>query len=212
MIKVAKTETAPPELQQKGYGCDEVKRQLLTDQKEKCYLCERKLTTDYQVEHLVSRHGNDALSNEWSNLFLSCGYCNDRKKHNYDDIPSPDSQNFEDLIEQRIDYSKGTATFTCMTQDEALTKLVKLLTVLFNGKDPRRRNLMENRFWKEIYEDYDSFIRHLGDYLQNRNPETRQLVVDSLDITQPNLGFKYRYLRDNPKLWEEFGDLCGWNK
>ena len=76
MIKVYKSDKAPEKLAEAGYTCDEVKQAILNDQKDKCYLCERKVTTDYQVEHIVSRTNNKEKVNEWENLFIACNYCN----------------------------------------------------------------------------------------------------------------------------------------
>ena len=59
MIKVYKSDKAPEKLAEAGYTCDEVKQAILNDQKDKCYLCERKVTTDYQVEHIVVPMGNN---------------------------------------------------------------------------------------------------------------------------------------------------------
>lgn len=53
MIKVYKSDKAPEKLAEAGYTCEEVKQAILNDQKDKCYLCERKVTTDYQVEHII---------------------------------------------------------------------------------------------------------------------------------------------------------------
>ena len=54
MIKVYKSEKTPDRLSEVGYNCDEVKQAILIDQHDKCYLCERKVTTDYEVEHFFS--------------------------------------------------------------------------------------------------------------------------------------------------------------
>ena len=37
------------------YDGEDVKRQLLEDQHEKCYICERKLGTDFQIDHFKSQ-------------------------------------------------------------------------------------------------------------------------------------------------------------
>lgn len=100
MIKVYKRPDEPSTLATKGYKDDEVKMAILEDQHDKCYLCERKMSTDYQVEHVVSQSGDEKKINEWGNLFMSCNYCNDRKKHLFDDIPLPNSLCFEELIDQ----------------------------------------------------------------------------------------------------------------
>ena len=109
MIKVYKSDKAPEKLAEAGYTCDQVKQAILNDQKDKCYLCERKVTTDYQVEHIVSRTNNKEKVNEWENLFIACNYCNDRKKHYYDDIPLPNQLEFENVISQTINLKTQKA-------------------------------------------------------------------------------------------------------
>ena len=56
MIRVAKSITVPESLtSRKTYDGEDVKKQLFADQHGKCYLCERKVTTDFQIEHLNSQ-------------------------------------------------------------------------------------------------------------------------------------------------------------
>lgn len=56
MIRVQKCEQAPKSLKStRAYDGEDVKQQLLTDQHAKCYLCERILSTDFQIEHLRSQ-------------------------------------------------------------------------------------------------------------------------------------------------------------
>lgn len=35
----------------------------------KCYICENKEITSYQIEHLFSHHGDKDLKYDWGNLF-----------------------------------------------------------------------------------------------------------------------------------------------
>lgn len=57
MIKVFKKLTSPESLTaQKKYDSEEVKQQLIADHQGKCYLCERTVTTDFQVEHLIAKN------------------------------------------------------------------------------------------------------------------------------------------------------------
>ena len=51
MIKVRKT-AEPKELAIEGFSSDAVKRALIADTDEKCYICERYRDTDFEVEHL----------------------------------------------------------------------------------------------------------------------------------------------------------------
>lgn len=77
MIRIRKSNLIPESLQKEGcteYNREDVKKQLLADQYEKCYICERKLITDCQIEHFKSQKEYPHLKTEWTNLLLSCNY------------------------------------------------------------------------------------------------------------------------------------------
>lgn len=211
MIKVYKRTMAPDALATKGYKCDEVKAAILEDQHDKCYLCERKVTTDYQVEHLASQKNNADKINNWENLFIACNYCNDRKKHYYDDIPLPSSQIFEEEIVQTVSKDSKKATFTPRdNNNQSMVRLSVLLDKLYNGKG-KLRNLMEERFWNEFLALYTAFMKRLADYQLDPSPENKHLVEEELDLSAPILGFKYSVIKSNPKLWETFSACCKWS-
>lgn len=211
MIKVYKSENAPARLKEAGYKCDDVKKAILDDQKDKCYLCERRVTTDYQVEHLASRTNHVDKENDWENLFIACNYCNDRKKHLYDDIPLPNHVEFEDVISQRVNLETQKAEFVVNEADPQLLKLKELLVKLFNGKGICR-NLMEARFWNEFMTAYRNFLRRVAAYRVNPTQANKQLVIDDLSIERPALGFKYAFIKDDVELWNVFKNYCKWNK
>lgn len=71
MIRVYKHGVAPASLANaQKYNDEDVIRQLQADQHKKCYLCERILATDFQVEHLNSQANRPELVYDWNNLFL----------------------------------------------------------------------------------------------------------------------------------------------
>lgn len=212
MIQVYKRKKAPEELASKGYKCDEVKEAILKDQHDKCYLCERKMTTDYQVEHLASQKHYANLTDEWNNLFMACNYCNDRKKHYYDDLPSPASLPFEELILHTVDEEKQKASFSNQqANDERLKRTAQLLEKLYNGKG-NIRNLMEKRFWDVFHDLYLDYMRHINDYLQHPTDDNKRLIENDLNVSQPILAFKYAVIKRNSTLWAAFAPLCKWNK
>ena len=135
-----------------------------------------------------------------------------RKKNNFDDIPLPDSMNFEDVIQQGCDMASKTAIFTTSEDDNKVKKLMSLLDRLYNGKNIGKRNLMEERFWNLFVDDYVGFLGRLHAYIDNRNQDTYQLVVDDLYQDAPILGFKYNFIKHNTELFEIFKDEMKWNK
>ena len=110
MIRICKNADKPQTLD-KSYNTDEVCKQLLMDQNDKCYLCERRLTTDYQVEHFKSQANNGDLKQTWENLFVACGYCNNKKSNKYDDILDPTQYDIETIIEHSNDFVNQKAIF-----------------------------------------------------------------------------------------------------
>lgn len=214
MIRVYKSEQAPDSLETKGYTHDDVKKALLEDQHDKCYLCERKMTTDYQVEHLESRNGAPEKENKWSNLFASCNYCNDRKKHYFDDIPLPDSMDFEEVIHQHCDVINEKMEFSTDSKDSSVKKLITLLDRIFNGKDQKKgRNLMEKRFWDmDVFYCYTGFLRRITSYRENPTEDNYNLIAEDLSIDAPLLGMKYDFIKNDAMLYGKFKDLMKWNR
>lgn len=81
MIRVHKHDIEPKSLSlTNSYNGQDVCDQLGTDQHNKCYVCERKCITDFEAEHLKSITNYPQLRLTWTNLLLSCNYCN-RKNH-----------------------------------------------------------------------------------------------------------------------------------
>jgi uncharacterized protein (TIGR02646 family) len=212
MIRVRKSEEAPEALN-RGYNNDEVRKQLLDNQEDKCYLCERQCNTDYQVEHLKSQINHPELAHAWNNLFISCSYCNQKKLNNYDDMLSPHKENVEEIIEHSM--AGGKVLFESHRNDEATTSTIRLLTVLFNGKSGLR-NLKEQRFFNELIEKLAPFNEAIDGYLYSNDAaekeKYRSFIEDRLSIRSEYLAFKYHIIQSNATLRTTFGNLTVWNK
>ena len=214
MIREKKNATPPPSLaSKKKYDGQDVIDQLIADHHGKCYLCELKAKQHYEVEHLKSKENYSDLEYEWTNLFLSDGYCNPQKGDRFDDILNPNDNNIEDIIEQRIDLLHKTALFSSSDHREEVQRTIVLLNRLFNGTyAPRLRSGRENEFYKEVERIINEFIQTLFSYSMNSTPETEQAVRDELSIDKELLGFKYWIIKDNPQLYAVFKDDIKWNK
>ena len=149
MIRIKKSLCAPASLStSKQYDGEDVKEQLMKDQHEKCYICERKLVTDFEIEHFKSASNYPHLIQTWENLFLACGYCNRRKSDSFDNNVNPLTTNVEEEISQRINFLQNKAEFTSSVIDVPHTDTIKLLNILYNGKDRiKPRNLKEEKFF-----------------------------------------------------------------
>lgn len=210
MIRVRKNLVGPTDLATKGYSCDAIRKAILDDQDGKCYLCERSLTTDFQVEHLQSQNNFLEQKDIWNNLFIACGYCNQKKSCNFDDICNPSKCNLEQEISQKVNFATNKAEFSIKVTDEAHQKTETLLRRLYNGTQPRMRNCREERFWNAFVQQINVFQAALNRYIEVGDNEKE--IVALLDVKSENLGFKYTMLSENPALLEKFSGNIVWNK
>ena len=211
MIRERKNENVPSSLLTTSqYDGEDVKGQLLEDQHEKCYICERKLSTDFEIEHFKSKNNYPELRQEWTNLFLACGYCNKKKSSSFVDNLYPFDTNIEDEIEQRIDFSSNKASFVTTIDDVPHQNTVRMLHVFYNGKK-KMRVIKEERFFDEAKQIMNRFLEKVNTFLMEPTPANRALVAAELSIEQEMLGFKYWVIRDN-HLEAEFKNEIVWNK
>ncbi len=211
MIKVEKSATIPESLlTTQAYDGQDVQRQLLCDQHRKCYICECSVEANYHIEHLNSQ----ANRQDWNNLFLSCGYCNDKKLALYDNILDPVTNNIEDIIEQRLDTYSKEAEFRSENNSTEVKQTIKLLENIFNGKehDPNFRSPHEEVFYDRVEMSINDFMRKVVDYRMNSSQTNENIVREELAIDKELLGFKYWIIRDEPALNAVFGGDIIWNK
>lgn len=211
MIKVEKSATIPESLlTTQAYDGQDVQRQLLCDQHRKCYICECAVEANYHIEHLNSQ----ANRQDWNNLFLSCGYCNDKKLALYDNILNPATNNIEDNIEQRLDTYSKEAEFRSENNSTEVKQTIKLLENIFNGKehDPNFRSPHEEVFYDRVEMSINDFMRKVIDYRINPSQTNENVVREELAIDKELLGFKYWIIRDEPALNAVFGGDIIWNK
>ena len=211
MIKVEKSATIPESLlTTQAYDGQDVQRQLLCDQHRKCYICECAVEANYHIEHLNSQ----ANRQDWNNLFLSCGYCNDKKLALYDNILDPATNNIEDIIEQRLDTYSKEAEFRSENNSTEVKQTIKLLENIFNGKkhDPNFRSPHEEVFYDKVEMSINDFMRKVVNYRMNSSQTNEDIVREELAIGKELLGFKYWIIRDEPALNAVFGGDIIWNK
>lgn len=210
MIRICKN-TDKPKTLDRSYNTDEVCKQLLVDQNDKCYLCERHLTTDYQVEHFKSRANNEGLIQKWENLFVACGYCNNKKSNKYDDILDPTFHNVEAIIKHSNDFVNQKVIFSSDIDSSEILSTIGLLNILFNGKLPYR-NCREQRFYDEFVQKMNFFSYAVDEYIAGKKEEYYPIIKELLDIHSEYLGFKYAIIHNSNLLKCDFGNLTIWNK
>lgn len=214
MIKVFKKPTPPESLTaQKRYDSEEVKQQLIADHQGKCYLCERTVTTDFQVEHLHSQEYFPEEKYVWHNLFLSCSYCNSKKSNLFDNILNPAQEPIESLIIQELDYPNKRAVFKSanVSLSTEVQQTLSLLERIFNGSH-KMRKIKEERFFEDFLSKMNAFQKAINNFLVTDNKQTRLALQEELATDREFLGFKYWIIQSNPKLLCEFAKDIIWNK
>ena len=212
MIRVRKNPNTPLSLSTtKAYDGADVLQQLEDDHHKKCYLCERKLCTEFQVEHHKSEKNYPHLIQDWNNLFWACGYCNGKKGKRFDNLLDPTTTNIEDEIMQVMDFSQKQASFTSLVQTDAHDATCEFLSRIHNGTNKLRTKREEN-FFESVMGIINSFYRVVCQYLNAPTEENQALVRESLQINEECLGFKYWIIKNHPKLSVTFANDIVWNK
>lgn len=216
MIRVSKSVKTPASLEVDNctsYNGQDVQEALVADQKAKCYLCEQHITKSFEIEHLKPKAAGrfPELKYTWSNLFLSCPYCNGRKPNDYN-LLDPLTNDIEEIIEHRINLALKLIVLT--TEGVATVRedyTIRLLDRLFNGKN-KLRDIKGGLLYKDLEREIVFFLGVLNDYKTLNSADNKQKVIDSLLITKEFLAFKYWILKDNDLLYNDFKDNIVWNR
>lgn len=213
MIRVSKSLSIPTTLTTtQAYDGEDVKKQLLQDHYNKCYICERVRDTDFEIEHHQSEKHHPELVQEWNNLFLSCCYCNGKKLQHFDNILNPLAVDIEKEIEQTIDFTNKKAVFATLgNSTTAHDETIKLLDCVFNGTY-RLRKIKEERFFEYFVSVMNRFQALVNLYLKISTPQNEKAVRDELGVDKEFLGFKYWIIKSNVLLASVFADSIIWNK
>ena len=216
MIRIRKSADIPQSLQVVNcskYDGQDVQDALYEDQDGKCYLCEQKTHKDFQIEHLKAKAEgyHPELRCTWSNLFLSCPYCNGRKPNDFDELLDPTKNNIEDIIQQYIIFDKNKVELTKTQDSESIRQTINLLDILFNGKSGIR-DKRGQILYDDIQREVIFFMELLNQYRSANSQTNRQAIIDSLEIHKEFLGLKYWIIKNDSAFYSEFKDYLCWNR
>jgi hypothetical protein len=214
MIRVAKSIVAPQSLQVVGntrHDHQDVQKQLIEDHNEKCYVCERKCVTDYEIEHLKSSTNNPELKTSWDNLFFSCKYCNGKKLHYFDNILNPSLHNVEEIILCNLATTKSVSFSSNELENPQIAQTIALLSRIFNGTG-KIRLIREERFYEYFLSRLNNFYSSLDKYLTEKTAENKAILIEELGIKKEFLAFKYHILKQREDLFAEFAPYMLWNR
>lgn len=227
MVNFDKTQPAPDAVAQDlarekakisgTYRTEDVIKQIHTDFKGKCYVCECKGLTSINVEHFVPHKGDRDVEFDWDNLYLSCGHCNNTKlaKAVYDNIL--DCCNPAHRVDEWIKYEKDafpkgkikiTALLSLTDNKEIVANTVELLQKIYEGTtiiksleaEAIREQLKEEmaKFRKNIRVYYDSSTSSI------ERSNTLLSIKRQLKKSSPFTAFKRWVVRENERLKQDF--------
>lgn len=123
----------------------------------KCYLCENKMITSYEVEHLRPHRGRAELKYDWNNLFLSCRHCNNIKGENFTNILDCTKYAVDELIAFR-ETSDMEIIVEALSNDASVIETVDLLRKCYDGNTPQKKmeaKTIKRHLHKELLEFKD---------------------------------------------------------
>lgn len=174
----------------------------------KCYLCENKEITSYQIEHLHPHKGNIELKYDWNNLFLSCAHCNNIKSDKYEPILDCSKEPIDEIIAfKRSGYFGTQEKLEFFALDERIeTKnTVKLLQEVYYGTTPQKK--MEAKIIrKKLRQELSKFKEYIREYQEAEGEDKKDLLYAiKKELKESSLftAFKRWLLRENKEYYSE---------
>lgn len=216
MIRVYRNLKAPKVLEEEkdkpkgSYNKQEVLDALKIVFNKKCYICENKNITSYNIEHLKPHKDKDLnLKFNWENLFLSCAHCNNIKLGNYENILDCTQIDVDELIAFR---KKGNFSWDenieiiALKHNEEIDETVELLQKVYNGTTEMKKLECSNII-KELRNEITKFIDAINDYKESNGEDkkdAKNLINRHLKSNSPFAAFKRWIIRDNSDNLCEF--------
>lgn len=191
-----------------SYNTQEVNAALKEMFHGKCYICENKQITSYQIEHLIPHRENADLKYDWNNLFLSCAHCNNTKLAKYEPIIDCTKENVEKLIAFRKAGYFGTEEeliFDMFDSRLETENTVKLLREVYYGSTPQKQ--MEAKILRRILRKelskFKEYVREYEEAEDEEKEDLRCLLKRQLGDSSPFAAFKRWLIRDHKERFPE---------
>lgn len=176
----------------------------------KCYLCENKKITSYNIEHLKPHRNEDKnLKFSWKNLFLACAHCNNIKSDKYENILDCTEIEVDELISFRKIGSfawEEQIEIVGINDTKEVKETVELLEKIYEG-NTSLKTMESLNIRKELREEIHDFINAINEYQETDGEDkedARLLVIKHLKSNSPFAAFKRWIVRDNSEMLSEF--------
>lgn len=195
-------------IRKSSYNTPEVNTALQEMFHGKCYICENKEITSYQIEHLNPYHKDIDLKYDWNNLFLSCAHCNNTKLNKYEPIIDCTKENVEESIAFRKRGYFGTEEeliFDMLDLRDVTKNTQELLQEVYYGSTAQKK--MEAKILRRILrKELSTFKEYVREYQEAEDVEKddlRYLLKQQLGDASPFAAFKRWLIRDNKDSFPE---------
>lgn len=134
----------------------------------KCYICETSEPLDINVEHFVPHEGDGDLKFDWSNLYFSCGRCNNIKLAKYDDLldccdPNTDVVRAIKHLPPLMPYG-GNLRIEAQYNDNITQLTAELLNRVFNSEHTTNKAISSVSLRKKVFEQYNLLLTQVNNY------------------------------------------------
>lgn len=218
MIKIERKQTdkaqkaimSLQEAKRKGssYNTPEVNSALREMFHNKCYICENKQITSYQIEHLFPHQGNIELKYDWNNLFLACAHCNNTKLDKYNPIIDCTKENVERKIAFRKRGYFGIEEELVFEGLDSMPETINtgnLLYEVYYGSTPQKEmeaRILRKMLRKELSE-FKEYVREYKEAEGEEKEDLKYLIKQQLADSSPFAAFKRWLIRDNRNSFPE---------
>ena len=172
----------------------------------KCYLCENKNSTEWEVEHLIPHGGNSDLKFDWENLFWSCGHCNHIKGDKFTPILDCTKVAVDEIISfRKVGYfgKEETLNFEKVADypDSAEIQMTcDLLQRIYYGKSSQEQvgaKMLRHEVRTELSE-FKNFVRSYNEATGEDKQDLFVTIRNRLKSNSKFAAFKRWIVRDNP--------------
>lgn len=189
-------------LKKGNYNTEEVVNALDIVFHGKCYLCENKLATSIEIEHLRPCKNDIDKKFDWENLFLSCRHCNNIKSSHYEHLLDCSKVD----VDQKIAFRrKGSylnknqeIEISPLSDEPEVLETVDLLRKVYHGNTPQK--ILESNKLKDILtEELIKFKRQINLYEESigeDKEDARLNIIAQLKPSSPFAAFKRWIIRD----------------
>lgn len=162
----------------------------------KCYICENKKVTSYNIEHCKPHKDTDInLKFQWENLFLACAHCNNIKLGKYENILDCTKVDVDELISfRKIGNFSWDEKIEILPLEESdtINETIDLLNKVYNGTTEMKK-LESVNIKRELRKELQKFVNAINEYDESDGADKEDaeaLIIRELRSNSPFTAFK----------------------